>query len=375
MDSSENERVPSIEELCSKIPILSEYCVKLDDSVKRRYLEKIADVAVDPVTIPDQQFDTECLPPIEAMDLLSYLVLETSFYTKEQFKAYKSLEAYNFVVSGFLTSIQGCIVAGKHVVTGKVRHSQRMNDALISVWIIAEKDGTVRSAHCLGCKAGLSESCSHVASVLFYIEAWTRIRGKLACAQVKCTWLLPSFVKDVPYAKMRDINLTSARKLKADLDQKIDSLGENGEAEATSFTSSRRELTVQVPTETEMDIFYQSLDKSKIKPVALSLVKPYSDQFVSASSSLKTIPDLFDNDNLNLPYTDLLKKCFNVEICLSSEDISQIERDTQSQAKGSAFFRHRAGRIGASVSGAVCRTNPAQPSQTLIKTICYPNLF
>ena len=84
MDSSENERVPSIEELSSKIPILSEYCVKLEDSVKRRDLEKIGDVGVDPVTIPDQQFDTECLPPIEAMDLLSYLVLETSFYTKEQ---------------------------------------------------------------------------------------------------------------------------------------------------------------------------------------------------------------------------------------------------------------------------------------------------
>ena len=27
------------------------------------------------------------------------------------------------------------------------------------------------------------------------------------------------------------------------------------------------------------------------------------------------------------------------------------------------------------MSGAVCQTNPAQPSQTLIKSICYPNLF
>ena len=95
-----------------------------------------------------------------------------------------------------------------------------MNDPLIYVWVVAEKDGTAKSAHCLGCKAGLSETCSHVASVLFYIEAWTRIRGKLACTQVKCTWLLPSFVKDVPYAKMCDVNLTSARKLKADLDEK-----------------------------------------------------------------------------------------------------------------------------------------------------------
>ena len=93
MDSSENERVPSIDELCCKIPILSEYCRKLDDHVKRRYLEKIAEVGVDPVSITDEQFNSECLPPIEATDLLSYLVLETSFYTKQQFKTYKSLEA------------------------------------------------------------------------------------------------------------------------------------------------------------------------------------------------------------------------------------------------------------------------------------------
>ena len=56
MDSSEKERVPSIDELCSKIPILSEYCRKLDDHVKRRYLEKISEVGVDPVTIPGEQF-------------------------------------------------------------------------------------------------------------------------------------------------------------------------------------------------------------------------------------------------------------------------------------------------------------------------------
>ena len=121
-----------------------------------------------------------------------------------------------------------------------------MNDPLISVWVIAEKDGTVKSAHCLGCKARLAKSCSHVASVLFYIEAWTRIRGKLSCTEVKCTWLLPSFVKEVPYAKMRFINLTSARKLKADLDEKIENVGEN--REATSSTGSGRKVTVQVPT-------------------------------------------------------------------------------------------------------------------------------
>ena len=44
-----------------------------------------------------------------SLRLRSFVV--KSFYTKEQFKAYKSLEAYNFLGSGFLTSIQGSIVA------------------------------------------------------------------------------------------------------------------------------------------------------------------------------------------------------------------------------------------------------------------------
>ncbi|CAH3177583.1 unnamed protein product, partial [Porites lobata] len=54
-----------------------------------------------------------------------------------------------------------------------------------------------------------------------------------------------------------------------------------------------------------------NLNKSRIKPVALSLIEPYPSQFVSQSRSIPTIPDLFDDENLKLSYTDLLKKCFN----------------------------------------------------------------
>ena len=139
-------------------------------------------VAVDPAAKPSDQFSSGCLPPIEVSDLVSYLALETSYYTNKQFKAFKSLEAYNQIVSGFIASVQpeGKEIASKSVVVAKVRHLQRMNDLLVNIWFIAEKDGTIISAHCLGCKTGLAESCSHVASVIFYIEAVTRIQEKLA---------------------------------------------------------------------------------------------------------------------------------------------------------------------------------------------------
>ena len=79
---------------------------------------------VDPAAIPSEQFSSECLPPIEVSDLLSYLVLEKSYYTNKQLKAFKSLEAYNQMVSGFVASVQGKEIAGKIVVVAKLRHSQ-----------------------------------------------------------------------------------------------------------------------------------------------------------------------------------------------------------------------------------------------------------
>ena len=211
-----------IKNLSKNIPVLSEYAKDLEKHVKMRYLRKISVVGVDPQTIPSEQFSAEVIPPIEATDLVSYLVLETSYYSKQQFKAYKSLEAYNQLVSGFVTSVKGLLVSGKVVVIAKVRHSQRMNDPLIPIWIITEEEGTILYAHCIECKAGLAETCSHVASVLFYMEAWTRINGKVACTQVKCAWLLPTFVNEVNYDRVEDINFKSAVKLKEELDESID---------------------------------------------------------------------------------------------------------------------------------------------------------
>jgi len=80
------------------------------------------------------------------------------------------------------------------------------------ICVIAENcDGNILSAHCLGCKAGLAGS--HIAGVLFYIEAATQILEKLACTQVNCSWILPTYVNEVPYAKAKDIDFFSDKRI------------------------------------------------------------------------------------------------------------------------------------------------------------------
>lgn len=76
-------------------PQLPEYANTLDPQVKIRYMQKIACIGVAPFLISCKNYDAECLPPTESIDLVSYLVLETSYYTKEQFNAFKSPQAYN----------------------------------------------------------------------------------------------------------------------------------------------------------------------------------------------------------------------------------------------------------------------------------------
>ncbi|CAH3107856.1 unnamed protein product [Pocillopora meandrina] len=134
------------------------------------------------------------------MDLLSFVVLDTSYYGKDQFKAYRSLQSSNQLVSGFVNSVKG--------------QKNRINDPFVALWIITGHNGTVLFAHCVGCMAVQGECCSHIASVLFYIEAWNRIDSKLTCTQVKSTWLLQTAVKEVPNAPVADIDFRSAKKLK-----------------------------------------------------------------------------------------------------------------------------------------------------------------
>ena len=125
------------------------------------------------------------------------------------------------------------------------------------------------------------------------------------------------------------------------LDNKIDSLNEN---KATSRESqpSQAEIAIssQLPSEEEMNKFLQTLNLCDTKAVVLSLINPYAEQFVVKSRNVPVVSDLYDMNNLELNYPELLQKCVDVKIMLSDEDNKIVEQDTRKQAKGAGFFRH-----------------------------------
>ena len=109
--------------------------------------------------------------------------------------------------------------------------------------------------------AGLGETCTHIAAVLFYLEAAARIQGKQTCTQRKCEWILPSFQKDVEYLPIKDIDFTSAKGKKRKLDDSIDCNMPN-----KGTVSNRSTVT---PSNEDYECFYEHLSKTGTKPAIL----------------------------------------------------------------------------------------------------------
>lgn len=104
----------------------SKYVEQLSKDTRRRYEDKISNInGLDPLC-PQCLFtlgkSQEIVPPVDASDLVSYFVLQTSFITSQQFKARKSLEAYNQFVCGWVKEVLTWKIDSKFLITGQVSY-------------------------------------------------------------------------------------------------------------------------------------------------------------------------------------------------------------------------------------------------------------
>ena len=114
----------------------------------------------------------------------------------------------------------------------------------------------------------------------------------------------------VDYARVRDINFTSAKKMTSDLDASIDNVpNDSFPAEYKLDLSAAKKLSQEIPalSKAEMDQFFAEMRKSKNKSIAPSLLPEYAKCYVCKSRSVPTIEYLFMNKFLDHTYLDLLR--------------------------------------------------------------------
>lgn len=123
--------------------------------------------------------------------------------------------------------------------------------------------------------------------------------------------------------------------------------------------------------------FYQQLSESEKMPSVLSTVPGYCDQYIPKSESgclPKPLNGLFQGEFLELSNTKLLEECEEIftNLNVSDEQAKAVEESTKGQCNVKLWFQHRAGCITASKFKDAVHTDVTQPSQSLIKRICYP---
>jgi len=235
--------------------------------------------------------------------------------------------------------------------------------------------------------------------------------GPAACTDTKCKWLIPAHVSKLTYRPLSDMDFVSPRQKKKEIDarsvkstessgeisapavkrQKVESLPRQTStvtsATATSSTSQQESSSVpfaaatstpadsllKPPSQSELAEFYARLAEHGRKPAVLSLVPPYSEQYIS-ENVINALPleTLFSQANAKLTMAELLTISLSVDVTLSESDVENIELATRGQSKNRMWFQYRAGRVTASHMKSVCSTNLDSPSVSLLKLICYP---
>lgn len=132
------------------------------------------------------------------------------------------------------------------------------------------------------------------------------------------------------------------------------------------------------PTDTEKAELYDSLAKCEgAKPAVLAIVSPYSEAYIPASlhQDLPMVLSDLHKEYLSLGYSSLLQIGSETKLQLTVDQAKTVEVKTRDQTKSGMWFRMRAERITASNFKNACCTDLANPSKSLILSVCYPGVF
>ncbi|XP_037571412.2 uncharacterized protein LOC119445594 [Dermacentor silvarum] len=330
----------------------SEYFRGLDNSAQQRYQDKLSfegQQLPDPLDDDVVQFSFSAsprnFPPVTAADIFMYLVEGVCFYTKEQFKNHKLSDAYNAFLSGKVKRVMS-FKAGKRgvgvvILTASVEASQLLSKTY-RPWCVVKDDGTVVSAHCT-CIAGLGECCTHVAALLFNIEAAIKYGlNDPSPTETACRWSEVSRKSMV--APVSEINF-----FKAKPGQQVPEPAPRQQGSIPTWSSDKIHSFLQhvktfAPSTLVLSCITDS-ESTDSSPETAAEERKTNHQHYSSRSA---IDDIYSNIDLNTAK--------NVQ--LSNECCEEIEQSTRGQSRTLRWTHERKGRITASVLHRVlvCRS-------------------
>jgi len=189
------------------------------------------------------------------------------------------------------------------------------------------------------------------------------------CTAGLCTWNVPT-LKKIQYLPIKDIDFISAKIKKRKLDQDLEGIVFEEDVVLVKEGSA--------PTDNDFKSYFSSISQQGTKPSVLSLIPEHSDKYVPKIHQPEfplPLSTLRDTKYLKLNYHELLQACESVSISVTEEMCSNIEAETKIQSKSKLWFKYRAGRVTASRMRAICHTSLANPSPSLVKSVCYPDVF
>ena len=127
--------------------------------------------------------------------------------------------------------------------------------------------------------------------------------------------------------------------LKENLDSKIESFdGEGGNSNKAQTFHRGAENTNPAISAEEMLDFFKRLNQCEEKAALLSSIDPYAVHFILKSRSIPIITDLYEPNNLDLNYPELLSKCSEVEVNISEKEIEMASRTQELMRRGQEFL-------------------------------------
>ena len=139
-------------------------------------------------------------------------------------------------------------------------------------------------------------------------------------------------------------------------------------------------VNVTAPNNAELAAFFKDLHEVNPKAAILSIVPGYCDSFNPTSQS-SLLPPLMSSyykpECISHALNDLIleSQILLQSLVVTNEQAQCLEEKTREQSKSKLWHRYRAGRITASKIKQVARCDPLNPSISLVRSICYPDIM